>query len=112
MTSLTNMFHTYLADLFPENAEFVDDGGQKLRIIYPIPEAVPGRRYSRPVVVEFERYVIGEFQAAIDSNNVPRQDRIGDALCEIVRNSIDRYDVHGPQETAFKIYIDSRATDL
>ena len=112
MVSLTEMFHLYLADLFPNDAEFEDDGAQKLRIIYPIPETVPGQRYSRPVVLEFERYVVAEYQAALDSGNVPRQDRMGDALCEIVRRSLETYDVHGPRNSAFKIYVDSRATDL
>lgn len=112
MTNLTEMFHMYLADLFPQDAEFVDDDAQKLRIIYPIPETVPGQRYSRPVVLEFEPYVVAEFQAALNKDNVPRQDRIGDALCEIVRGSLPEYDVHGPRESAFKIYIGSRATDL
>lgn len=112
MASLTEMFHIYLADIFPEGAEFADDGGQKLRVVYPIPETIPGHRYGHPVVLEFERHVIAEFQAALDSGNVPRQDRIGDMLCEIVRGSLEKYEVHGPRDSAFKINIDSRATDL
>lgn len=113
MATLKEMFHTYLADLFPEEAEFTDDGGQRLRIIYSIPETVPGQRYSRPIVVIFEPVVITEFQAAIDQANVPRQDRIGDALCEIVQSALERrYDVHGPRHSAFEIHIDSEATDL
>ena len=112
MASLTEMFHIHLKDLFPEGAKFEDDGAQKLRVIYPIPETVLGQRYSRPVVLEFERYVVAEFQAALDSGNVPRQDRIGDVLCKIVRGALEKYDVHGPRDSAFKIYIDSRATDL
>jgi hypothetical protein len=112
MASLTEMFHTYLADLFPQEAEFTDDGAQKLKIIYPIPETVPGQRYSRPVVLNFEQNVVAEFQAALDSGNVPRQDRIGDSLCEIVSGSLVQYDVHEHRDSAFKIYVDSRATDL
>ena len=112
MADLSKMFHMYLADLFPPNAEFADDEARKLRIIYPILETVPGQRYSRPIVIEFEAYVIAEFQGALDSCNVPRQDRIGDVLCDIVSRSLERYDVHGPRDSAFKIYIDSRATDL
>lgn len=112
MANLKEMFHMYLADLFPDGAEFADDGGRKLRVMYAIKETVPGRRYSRPVVIDFEPYVIVEYQGALDSGNVPRQDRIGDRLCEIVRGRLESYDVHGPIDTAFQIYIDSRALDL
>lgn len=112
MASLTEMFQVYLSSLFPEDAEFVDDGGRKLRIIYPIPETVPGQRYSRSIVLVFEdEDVVTEFQAALDSGNVLRQKNIGNRLCEIVRGALTDYDVHGPRDSAFKIYIDSRATD-
>lgn len=112
MTTLTEMFHSYLSNLFPEDAEFQDDGGRLLRIIYPIPETVPGQRYSRPVVLVFEDdKVVAEFQAALDSDNLPRQARIGARLCEIVRGALTNYDVYGPRDSAFKIHIDSRATD-
>jgi len=112
MATLAEMFHLYLVDLFPSNAEFVDDDNHRLRIIYPIPETTPEQRCSRPIVLRFEPYVIAEFQAAIDSNNVPRQDRIGDRLCEIVRVALDHYDVHGGRDAAFQIHVDSYATDL
>jgi hypothetical protein len=112
MAALSQMFHIYLADLFPPDAEFVDDGHRRLRIIYPVKEVVPGHRYSRPIVLDFEPYVVVEFQAALDSGNVPRQDRMGDALCEIVSRRLTEYDVAGPQDSAFQIYVDSRATDL
>jgi hypothetical protein len=112
MARLREMFHTYIADLFPESAEFEDDGERKLRISFPIPETELGQRYSRSIVLQFEKYVIEEFQEAVNCSNLPRQDRIGDALCEIVRNSLGKYEVNGPRETAYKIYVDSRATDL
>lgn len=112
MASLTEMFQMYLADLFPKEAEFAEDGAQRLRIIYPIRETVPGHRYSRPIVLVFEPHVIDEFRGAVDDGNVPRQDRIGDALCEIVRGALNTYDVHGSRDSGFTIRIDSEATDL
>ena len=112
MATLTELFHTYIADLFPADAEFHDDGAQRLRIIYPIPETTSGQRYSRSIILSFEPHVLHELRLAIADGNVPRQDRIGDATCELVRTRLEAYDVQGPQDTAFQIYIDSRATDL
>lgn len=112
MTNLKEMFHTYIADIFPADAEFVDNGEQKLKVIYRLPEITPSEQYDRSVIIEFESNVTKEFQIALDKNNVPRQDRIGDALCETVRRSLENYAEHKPLDTAFNIYIDSRATDL
>jgi hypothetical protein len=111
MASLKEMFRDYLADFFPDEAEFEDDGGQRLRITYPIPEAVPGQRYSRPVVLLFDKEVIAAF-AAIAGNDVARQDRIGELLEEMVGRCLQDYDEGWPPETAFQIDVDSRVLDL
>lgn len=112
MASLKEMFRDYLADLFPDEAEFEDDGGQRLQITYPIPEAVPGQRYSRPVVLLLDKEVIAAFNAAIAKNDVARQDRIGELLEEMVGRCLQDYDEGGPPETAFQIDVDSRVLDL
>ncbi len=112
MATLIEMFYPYLADVFPEDAKFVDDSGQSLRIIYPINESEPGKSFNRPIVIVFEILVITECQAAIDSGNVLRQDRIGDALCEIVNHALEQYDVHGACDSAFTIQINLEATGL
>lgn len=90
----------------------MDDGGQRLRVIYPIPPTATGQRYSRPVVLAFEPHVVQDLAAAVEAGNVPRQDRIGDATCELVRTRLEAYDPTAPADTAFQVYIDSRATDL
>ena len=112
MATLTEMFHPYLAELFPVGAKFVDDGEQRLRIVYDIPETAPGRRYGRPIVVVFDCTVIDEFQAAVNCKNLPRQQRIGDAARETVRRILEDYDAHGPRDSAFAIDIDSEDCDL
>lgn len=112
MASLKEMFRDYLADLFPDAAEFEDDAGQRLRITYPIPQAVPGQRYSRPVVLLFDQEVIAAFNAAIAANDVARQDRIGELLEEMVGRCLQDYDEGASQETAFQIDIESHVLDL
>lgn len=112
MASLKEMFRDYLADLFPDETEFEDDGGQRLRITYPLSEAVPGRRYSRPVVLLFDKELIAAFNAAIAENDVARQERIGELLEEMVGRCLQDYDEGGPAETAFQIDVDSHILDL
>ncbi len=109
---LKQMFQAYLAELFPETAEFEDNGRQTLRITYPLAQTSPGSRYSRPVDLVFDEEVIAGFRAAIDANNVARQDRFGDLLEELVRTCLSEYDEAGPIDTAFQIDIDRRVLDL
>lgn len=112
MATLKEMFEPYLADRFPAGTEFADNGETCLRITQLLENPIEGRRYAQRIAVWFEPNVLTEFQSALDAGNVPRQDRIGDLLDEIVGRRLEAYDPAGPESEAFKIEIDDRALDL
>lgn len=112
MPTISEMFKPYLMDLFAEEAVFADDGQSKLRVSQELSPPVNGRRYAQSVVLDFEGKVLEEYSLALAAANVPRQDRIGDRIEQIVVSRLADYDPQGPDHEAFRILIDDRALDL
>jgi hypothetical protein len=111
MATLAEIFRPYIEQFFPNNAEIVDDGHRKIRVIYPIPETIPGRRYSRPVALELDEPVIKEIQQAHSNADHVRQKEIGTALQKLLKAGLQGYDETGDQFSAYKVYVDDRICD-
>jgi hypothetical protein len=111
MGTLTEVFGSCLGPLFPFGAEIVDNDNRKIRVIYPITETTPGRRYSRPVVLNFDEAVVEKVSRVVQSRDSARLKEIQDALSRLAKSGLRDYDERGDQLTAHMIHVDDRIFD-
>lgn len=111
MIDLINLFKPHISELFDLNTKYVSDEISKIRIDQPNSKSKIGARTARSIVLEFDHDVIDTFHKATTYQQKELK-KYKSSLQRLIITRMQDYDPDGDRNTAFKIYIDSRATDL
>ena len=109
---LITVFKKHIYDLFPEDAEFVSDGAQKIRIRFRMEDEQGKQRNSQAIILIFDVGVAQAYLSAEKKSEIEILERYKYSLRRLVVNSLVNYDPNGPFDVAHRIAIDDRALDL
>jgi len=109
---LVAIFKKHIHDLFPEDAEFVSDGTQKIRIRFLVEDEQGRHKNSQAIVLIFDVNVAQAYLSAEKKSEIKILDRYQYSLRRLVVNGLVNYDPNGPYDVAHRIAIDDRALDL
>lgn len=103
---LADALSPFISDLFPADAEIVDDGNRRMRISWRAPvEGRPNRR-ATPIAIHFENDLVDAIRAATDFE---REYTIGPRFRGFLRQAISDYDPNAGVEQAFVVVADMGA---
>lgn len=113
MPDLIDLFKTHIDEnIFEPDAEFVSDGVNKIRIDQLNRNSTNGHKYKQSIVLIFDQDVIKQFEEAVNLGLTQVLNQYKYSLRKLLISSLNAYDPDGDKGSAFKISIDSRATDL
>jgi hypothetical protein len=113
MPDLISLFKTHIDEnIFETDAEFVSDSVNKIRINQLNRNSTKSYRYKQSIVLIFEQDVIKKFEEAYDLGLMKGLEKYKYSLRKFLVASLSAYDPDGYKGSAFKISIDSRATDF
>ncbi|MCT7313285.1 hypothetical protein N5J06_20110 [Ralstonia sp. CHL-2022] len=107
MGALATWSHEHLKGLVPEHAEFADDGGNRVRIMWKTPSEGRPNRYARPIALHFDTGVA----AAVLALPPDVKAAVGNQLRALVGRALDAYPPDAEATEAFIITVSGDILD-